>query len=37
MRIGQLVIVPVASVRVVVSATLDETVRGADGFGSSGA
>lgn len=37
MRIGQLVIVPVASVRVVESDTLGETVRGADGFGSSGA
>lgn len=37
MRIGQLVIVPVAAVHVVESAALDATARGGDGFGSSGA
>lgn len=36
MRIAQLVIAPVAHARVIESGTLDETARGARGFGSTG-
>ncbi len=36
MRIAQLVIAPVASAQVAVVDELDETIRGADGFGSTG-
>lgn len=36
MRIAQMVIAPVVQVEVVEAATLDETVRGAGGFGSTG-
>jgi dUTP pyrophosphatase len=37
MRIAQLVIAPVTSVRAVVAAELDATARGAGGYGSTGA